>query len=256
MIRKINTIRRLNMSSIPFSRFRLPLLFLIFCLFSCLSFAAFGGGESPEVIEEIRTSLRTQAAQPKQKTNTAKKVGVANGTLDKFIANDPTLSKSSFNKIIENFKKEYHEEYNKITSSSPSVPSQTQAVKSEQNSQPEPIKAYPCLDLCQLPFHSSFPDTYSLFMVDSSLIPLATITDWEQHAHFADIGRRFLRPCLAGDENISFAITEQEAQAKNQWILQDQKSISAPNGEQKPYHVVQLFKKRAEFKPVNLIKSL
>ncbi len=256
MIRKTNTIYRLNMNSIPFSRFRLSLLFLIFCFFSCLSFSAFGGGESPEVIEEIRTSLRLQAAQSKQKTNTAKKVGVANGTLDKFIKNDPTLSKSSFDKIIENFKKEYHEEYNKITSTSSSAFSQTSAAKSEQSSQPEPIKAYPCLDLCQLPFHPSFPDTYSLFMVDSSLISQATISDWEQHAHFADIGRRFLRPCLAGDENISFAITEQEAQTKNQWILQDQKMISGPNGEQKPYHVVQLFKKRAELKPVNLIKAL
>lgn len=251
MIGKINTIRQLNMNSIPFSWFRLSLLFLIFCFFSCLSFAAFGGGESPEVIEEIRSFLRTKTAPWGQQKIIADKLDIKAPTLCTFIKNNtnsPTL--------IKNFKSVFPDEYAKFTGAPLSVPSQTPAVKSEQSSQSEPIKAYPCLDLCQLPFHPSFPDTYSLFMVDSSLIPLATITDWEQHAHFADIGRRFLRPCLAGDENISFAITEQEAQTKNQWILQDQKIISPSNEKQEPYHIVQLFKKRAELKPVNLIKSL
>ena len=48
---------------------------------------------------------------------------------------------------------------------------QIQAVPSSQPLKAEPERIYPCLDLCALPVYSSFPDTYSLLMVDSALTP-------------------------------------------------------------------------------------
>ncbi|MBX9621587.1 MAG: TIGR04141 family sporadically distributed protein [Alphaproteobacteria bacterium] len=93
-------------------------------------------------------------------------------------------------------------------------------------------------------------------MVDSSFVPYASTGDREQHSLFTDIGQRFLRPSLAKSKEISFATTEPEAQEKEQWIIQDKKTFSASDEEQKSYYVVQLFKKRGEQRTANLIRSL
>jgi len=253
MIKKIKIQNLLSLDLRYLSKLRKIYIFLVFVFFYSLFSAVFGTGESPEVIEEIRKSLHIKFEKATNKSTFAKQVGISEDPLKKFLGiKEGNLRANSINTIIEGFKREFYSEYETILKSLSSA----RLIDPVLSSKTESIKAYPCLDIASLPFHSSYPDTYSLLMVNSSLIPYATQTDWDQHPTFKDLGLRFLRPSLATDRDISFAVTEQEIQEQKHWILKDEKTILIPNEGEKTYYILQLFKKREELRSVALLKTL
>lgn len=219
--------------------------FLFFCLCFSINFPAYTADERPEVIEKIRVFLRVEAKKPRQKTDTARKTGVSLSILDGFISSSPNKTqKKSLEKILTSFKQNYSNEYAKFTSSIQSFDQQSSLSVVTALKKSEPSQEYPCLNICDLPFNKSFPDAYTLFMVDSALIPVSSITSWDQHPNVKNIGSRFLRLDIAENKDMSFAITEQDAKEKNQWISQCEKII--PGSQEEKYYIIQLFKKRKE----------
>lgn len=229
--------------------------FLLFWLLCCSFYTTCEAQESPETIEKIRTFLKEQADLPRKKKHTTDKVGVAFPTLIKFIEKDDTLQLRTFQKIIKEFKDKYPEKYQEFTASL-ATGAQIQAVPSSQPLKAEPERIYPCLDLCALPVYSSFPDTYSLLMVDSALTPSSSISNWEKHITIKDVGVRYLRPSLSTDNEISFSPIEQESQLKKKWILKTERKVDSPTKQQQLYYIIQLFKKRETSRTASLISSL
>jgi uncharacterized protein (TIGR04141 family) len=255
MLEKMRYYYQMIIAFVPFLRFRKNLFGLSICLMVGFSFPVFAGKEAPEVVEKIRGSLKIKRDEAKSKATFAKTVGVTDPTLKKFIDKE-SIQNGKHNTIIETFKTLYKSEYEAFLTEPPSIAPASFTKELAASSQAEPLKPYTVLDLSALPFHTSYPDTYSLFMVDSSLVSFAPTASWEQHADFKNLGPRFLRPALAVDKDLSFAGTEEDARGKKQWILKDEKIIPSASEEQKPYYIVQLFKKREEERTVNLVKSL
>lgn len=231
-------------------------IFLLFFFSFGIGSPSFTTDERLEFVEKVRTCLRDKAAIRGQKKVVLKAIGVSNYIITNFFERKE-INKNYLATILSNFKTKYAEEYATFIAQLQPQFSQTENKPLSNPPKPGPNKEdYPCLNVCALPFHKSFPDTYTLFMIDSTLISSASTTSWNQHPSFQNTGPHFLRPSIAEDKDMSFATTEQEAQQKKQWILQCEKTI--PGSQEEKYYIVQLFKKREEQKtgPAYFIKSL
>jgi uncharacterized protein (TIGR04141 family) len=227
-------------------------ILFVFCLLLCFVSISSAIDESPEYVAYVRTVLSEKAAVYGQKQVVIKNIGVSDYVLKNFFSGKE-IKPSFLATILGNFQTKYPKEHATFVSPSHADSSQTQDSKPDLSCKTEQIMDYPCLNICSLPFLLSFPETYSLIMVNSGQIPPSSIANWNQHVTFSDIGQRFLRPNIAKDENISFASTEEEAKKKKQWILLREKTIPASK---KTYFIVELFKKQAETKAANLLKAL
>jgi len=115
------------------------------------------------------------------------------------------------------------------------------------------------LDIGNLDFHKSHPDTFTLFKLDASRLRFSESNPWELHPDLKDIGKYFLKKSLPSKKNLIICKSSEKKKPSQQERAQrlewSKKSMKTSEGE-RTYYVISVYHKRMSQKSINLINSL